>query len=123
MNSAPAVTKESTANRTTPAFDADGFVIDSACWSHDRARVIAGSREIALVLPEHWTILACLRDYHSRFSAVPPMRHVCRAHNLPQGTLNRLFGAYIEAWRIAGLPNPGEEAKAYMSNGGAVCLA
>lgn len=116
MDSATAAAMEATTKQATPVFDADGFMLDPACWTHDLARAIAGSRGIALVVPEHWTILACLRNYHSRFSAVPPMRRVYRPHRLPRGILNRLFGAYIEAWRIAGLPNPGEEARAHMSN-------
>lgn len=30
--------------------------------------------------------------------------------------VKQLFGGPLEAWRIAGLPDPGEEARAYMAN-------
>ena len=115
MGSTLAALAHITMQRATPAFDADEFLVNSACWTQEVAQAIAHAREIALVTPEHWAILAFLRDYHSRFSAVPPLRCVSRVRKLPRGALNRLFGTYIEAWRIAGLPNPGEEAKTYMS--------
>jgi tRNA 2-thiouridine synthesizing protein E len=34
--------------------------------------------------------------------------------HLGKYAVDRLFGGCREAWRIAGLPNPGEEAKSYM---------
>jgi tRNA 2-thiouridine synthesizing protein E len=34
--------------------------------------------------------------------------------HLGEHGVQRLFGGCREAWRIAGLPNPGEEAKNYM---------
>jgi len=32
------------------------------------------------------------------------------------GGILALFGGPIEVWRLAGLPNPGEEARTYMEN-------
>jgi tRNA 2-thiouridine synthesizing protein E len=43
------------------------------------------------------------------------MRHVCGVTHLEKHCVTDLFGnGSKEAWRVAGLPNPGEEAKAYM---------
>jgi tRNA 2-thiouridine synthesizing protein E len=42
------------------------------------------------------------------------MSQVCRTHDLDRNAIKNLFGGCRQAWRIAGLPNPGEEAKAYM---------
>jgi tRNA 2-thiouridine synthesizing protein E len=43
------------------------------------------------------------------------MRLVCRAAGLDPSQAHRLFSSCRSLWRIAGLPNPGEEAKAYMN--------
>jgi len=46
---------------------------------------------------------------------VPLMRRVCRSQNLDRDSVKDLFGNCLNVWKIAGLPNPGEEAKAYMA--------
>jgi tRNA 2-thiouridine synthesizing protein E len=45
---------------------------------------------------------------------MPYMSRICRIMHLGKHGVQRLFGSCREAWRIAGLPNPGEEAKTYM---------
>jgi hypothetical protein len=42
--------------------------------------------------------------------------NVCRELDLTEDCVHRLFGGPVEAWKIAGLPDPGEEARAYMLN-------
>ena len=43
------------------------------------------------------------------------MEQVCRTAHLGKHAVHWLFGGCRSAWRIAGLPNPGEEALSYMS--------
>jgi dissimilatory sulfite reductase related protein len=43
------------------------------------------------------------------------MRRVCRETALSKSEIYDLFGGCLRAWRIAGLPNPGEEARTYLS--------
>jgi len=45
---------------------------------------------------------------------LPSLRRVCRATGLSRDEVHDLFGGCLPVWRIAGLPNPGEEAKAYL---------
>jgi hypothetical protein len=42
------------------------------------------------------------------------MRLICRAAGLDRHKAHKLFGSCRNLWRVAGLPNPGEEAKSYM---------
>jgi hypothetical protein len=42
------------------------------------------------------------------------MRLVCRAAGLDRHKAHKLFSGCRSLWRVAGLPNPGEEAKSYM---------
>jgi tRNA 2-thiouridine synthesizing protein E len=43
------------------------------------------------------------------------MHRVCHDAGIERQQVNDLFGYCLIAWRIAGLPNPGEEGKAYLS--------
>jgi len=44
------------------------------------------------------------------------MKNVCRRHDKATNWVHDLFGTCLNAWRVAGLPNPGEEAKSYLSD-------
>lgn len=95
-------------------FDEDGFLPDAQRWSKQTARMIAEMDGIGPLGPDHWAILFYLREHHLTYGSLPPMSQVCRTHHLDRNAVVRLFGGCRQAWRIAGLPNPGEEAKAYM---------
>lgn len=41
------------------------------------------------------------------------MSQVCRAHDLDKSAVARPFGGCAQAWGVAGLPNPGDEALTY----------
>lgn len=102
--------------RATPPlhFDEDGFLTDAQRWSKQVARMIAEMDGIGPLGPNHWAILYYLREHHLTYGSLPPMSQVCRTHDLDRNAIKNLFGGCRQAWRIAGLPNPGEEAKAYM---------
>ncbi|GEM_PF-261359 len=95
-------------------FDEDGFLQDPHSWTRAAARGIAELDGIGDLGPDHWAILFYLREHHLTYGSLPPMSQVCRTHGLDRGAVKRLFGGCREAWRIAGLPNPGPEALSYM---------
>ena len=97
-----------------PAFDEDGFLIDPNTWTKATSRLIAKMDGIGPLLPDHWAIIFYLREAHLSNGTLPPMSHVCRVSHLPKHAVRELFGGCREAWRTAGLPNPGEEANSYM---------
>jgi tRNA 2-thiouridine synthesizing protein E len=95
--------------------DADGFLSDPETWNDDLARVIARNDGLQELTPDHWAIIHDLREHYQRFGTAPPaFSHICKEHHLGKHCVEHLFRSEREAWRIAGLPNPGEEAKAYM---------
>jgi TusE/DsrC/DsvC family sulfur relay protein len=97
------------------AFDEDGFLVDGERWHSGLATALAAEEGLDALGEQHWRILDFIRDYHARFGAVPMLRRVCRREGIDRQRMKRLFGSCRSAWRIAGLPNPGEEAKAYMN--------
>ncbi len=94
--------------------DEEGYLIDALSW--DRSFTERRAEEINLTLTaQHWQLIELIRDKYLRLGAIPPMRSVCKAVGIDQHALKRQFGSCLALWKMAGLPNPGDEAKAYMN--------
>lgn len=95
-------------------FDEDGFLCDPLEWTREVAQQIAGEDGVGRLGDEHWAVIQQLREHYLRFGSLLPVGHVCRLSALDPKCVTALFRDMREAWRVAGLPNPGEEAKSYM---------
>jgi tRNA 2-thiouridine synthesizing protein E len=96
--------------------DDNGFLADPRRWDGEMAVRIAEELEIGPLGAVHWRVIQHLRELHLDHGDLPLERRVCREFELDPGCITRLFGGLIEAWKIAGLPDPGEEARVYMEN-------
>ncbi len=65
--------------------------------------------------PDHWAVIYYLREHFLAYRSLPPVSQLCKAHGMDKKRVKTLFGNCRAAWRTAGLPNPGEEALAYMT--------
>ncbi len=104
----------STLDELGQAFDMDGFLTDSAIWSPELAADIARQDGIGDLTPKHWEVITHVRKQYFNHGAMPVMRLICRAAGLDRHKAHKLFSSCKGMWRVAGLPNPGEEAKSYM---------
>jgi tRNA 2-thiouridine synthesizing protein E len=96
-------------------FDEAGFLLDPVCWDRELAGVIARDLGIERLSDAHWRIIDCVREHYQKNRTLPVIHLVCREQGLQRGCVTDLFGHDLtRMWRIAGLPNPGEEARAYM---------
>jgi len=110
MNSTAAAT-----TKLATLLDAEGFISDPAAWSDEVARMLAHNDGLPELTRDHWVVIHALREHYHRFGTAPPaFSHICNEHHLGKHCVERLFRSEREAWRIAGLPDPGEEAKSYM---------
>lgn len=98
----------------TAIFDPDGFLLDPAMWSETLADRIAQNDGLGSLNELQVGLLHTLREEFSKHGSVTALSHVCHLAGQSPDCMQRLFPSPREAWRIAGLPNPGEEAKAYM---------
>ena len=96
-------------------FDEDGFLLEPLNWTEDTAAMIAEIDGVGPLRAGHWRVISFLRDRYLRLGAIPPVRIICRHSTLSKEEIKTLFGSCLEIWRIAGLPNPGEEARSYMN--------
>ena len=96
-------------------FDEDGFMLEPENWTEETAAMIAEIDGVGPLRAEHWQVINFLRDRYLRLGAIPPVRNICKNSTLSKEEIKALFGSCLEIWRIAGLPDPGEEAKSYMT--------
>ena len=101
--------------RPDTLFDEDGFLIDGIKWNEALAERIALREDVGTLDERHWKLLHHIRDRYQELGGMPGMRRVCRATGISREEVYALFGGCLPVWRIAGLPNPGEEVRAYLS--------
>ena len=94
--------------------DEEGYLIDPYSWDRSFTERHAKTARLKLTA-QHWQLIELIRDKYLRLGALPPMRTVCKAVGIDKQFLKQQFGSCLALWKIAGLPNPGEEAKAYMN--------
>ena len=98
-----------------PDFDEYGFLIESDKWTGNIANLIAMWEGVYPLTPDQWRILYALRAHYARSGGVPALRNICRHVDMDEYCVTTEFHHDVkEAWRLAGLPDPGEEARAYM---------
>jgi len=96
-------------------FDEDGFLSESENWTPSLAEDLARQAGLSELTAKHWEVIHYVRERYFSLGALPVMRLVCRAVGLDRNKAHQLFSSCKSLWRIAGLPNPGEEAKSYMN--------
>jgi TusE/DsrC/DsvC family sulfur relay protein len=86
----------------------DGFLVNIDDWSGPVARVLAAREGIADMTEARLDIRKFMREYYGKHHFFPIVR-VCK--NVPQrnNCVTEQFIDLVKAWKIAGLPNPGEE--------------
>ena len=94
--------------------DADGFLVDRRQWSAELAQQLADSAGVGYLTESHWQIIEFVRERYFRLGALPEMNNLCRRMGVKKDAVAKAFGSCQVMWQIAGLPNPGEEARAYM---------
>ncbi len=96
-------------------FDESGLLKDPGIWNQEVAQIIAERYEIGTLTETHWEMILGLRRYYKKFG-VPPMEgRLCMVRGMDEISVHILFENCFMVWRIAGLPDPGEKAKAHMS--------
>lgn len=97
-------------------FDEDGLLINTDDWNASLAREIARHYGIPKLDDDHWRVIEALRLHYQKFGVAPAMYNICRSLGKDPDLVHSLFLTCLNAWRVAGLPNPGEEAKSYLSD-------
>jgi tRNA 2-thiouridine synthesizing protein E len=98
-----------------PWFDQGGYLADPEMWTPTLAEQLAQEAGIGELTAKHWEVIHFVRKRYLSIGALPVMRLVCRAAGLDPRRGHQLFSSCRSLWLIAGLPDPGEEARSYMN--------
>jgi tRNA 2-thiouridine synthesizing protein E len=95
--------------------DDEGFLTDFEDWTEAAALVLAAREGIGQLSADQFEILRSLRTYYRMHRFFPIVRAICRSVHQPRTCVTDLFADPVTAWKIAGLPNPGEEVIGFRS--------
>ncbi len=98
-----------------PELDEYGLLVDAQQWNVPIAYWLARQNGIDNLTDQHWRFIHALRGYYFKYSFPPAISVICRREGMDNHCVQRLFCTCLNAWRVAGLPDPGEEAKSYLS--------
>jgi tRNA 2-thiouridine synthesizing protein E len=94
--------------------DAKGYMAEPEQWNVQLAVRLARRLGIDDLEVAHWQVIERLRHPYLMEGHLPVFSHLCHTLDLDDHCVATLFGGPIEAWKVAGLPDPGEEARVYM---------
>lgn len=94
--------------------DDEGFLIDPYDWDTSFSEIRAAEKNVVLT-KEHWELIELIRYKYLTIGALPSMRSICKKVGFEKSALKEQFGSCLVIWKLAGLPDPGEEVKTYMS--------
>lgn len=97
-----------------PCFDAAGFLLEPDHWNETCAIRLARLDGVGELGAAHWAVIRELRRGFAASHGLPALPHACRLAGYGPDCMESLFHGAREAWRIAGLPDPGDEAITYM---------
>ncbi len=95
--------------------DEDGFLASPEDWSERVARVLAAQEGVGELSEDKLDILKFMREYYLKHKFFPIVRFVCKNAHQPRNCVTEQFMDPVNAWKIAGLPNPGEEVILFKS--------
>ena len=101
-------------NNHSALFDSSGFLIDPNVWSITLADRIAQADGLGKLNDLQIGLLHALRHEYAKHGCVTALSHVCHLAGQSADCMQHLFPNPRIAWRVAGLPDPGEEARAYL---------
>lgn len=96
--------------------DENGLLVNPQDWDKYLAIQLANQNGIEILTEEHWKVIYALRQHYETFGVAPAMHTICRSYGKKSSWVHNLFSTCLNAWRVAGLPDPGEEAKAYLND-------
>ena len=101
-------------SKGTVEVDDDGYIVNFEDWNDQVACALAEREGIEELTKDRIDILRFLRQYYQDYGSYPVFGAVCLNVNQPKKCVTDKFVDPVKAWKIAGIPNPGEEVETYL---------
>lgn len=95
--------------------DDDGFLVNIEDWNETAANALAEREGMGTLTKDQLDVLKFMREYYKKYNFFPILRYVCKNVHQPKNCVNEEFMNPVQAWKIAGLPNPGDEVNMFKS--------
>ena len=95
--------------------DNDGFLLNIEDWNEMAANALAEREGLGTLTKDQLDVLKFMREYYKKYNFFPILRYVCKNVHQPKDCVNEEFMNPVQAWKIAGLPNPGDEVNMFKS--------
>jgi TusE/DsrC/DsvC family sulfur relay protein len=89
--------------------DDEGYLLYYEDWSETVAGALAAREGVGELTKDKMDILKFMREYYKEHKFFPILRYVCKYVDQPRECVTDKFIEPVIAWKIAGLPNPGNE--------------
>jgi TusE/DsrC/DsvC family sulfur relay protein len=89
--------------------DEQGYLVNFGDWNETVASALAEREGITELTKDKMDILKFMRAYYSEHKFFPILRYVCKSVDQPRECVTEKFIEPVIAWKVAGLPNPGDE--------------
>ncbi len=89
--------------------DDDGYLVNCEDWNEAVAAALAERAGVGELTKDRMDILKFMRAYYKEYNFFPILRFVCKNIGQPGDCVVEKFIEPVIAWKIAGLPNPGDE--------------
>ncbi len=97
----------------TITLDNEGYLLDFNDWNEDIACALAENEGVEELTKDKIDIIKFLREYYKEHKFFPILRAVCKNVHQPKNCITENFMNPVKAWKIAGLPNPGDEVNLF----------
>jgi len=92
----------------TIAVDDEGYLENFDDWSDEVANELAKREGVGALPEDKLASLRFIREHYRKFGFFPILRAVCRNVHKPKDCVQEDFLNPLIAWKLAGLPHPGE---------------
>lgn len=90
------------------ALDEGGYLVNFDDWDDAVADLLAKREGIAALTEDQHDALRFIRSHYRKYHFFPILNAVCKNIHHPRNCLQDEFLNPLIAWKIAGLPQPGE---------------
>ena len=96
--------------------DDDGYLVRFEDWDEDVACALAEREGVEELGKDRLDILRYTRQYFNESGSYPVFGAVCLNVSQPKDCVVEKFPDPVSSWKIAGIPNPGEEIETFLNH-------
>lgn len=95
-------------NGKKTAIDEEGYLVNFDDWDGTVAAALARREGLGVLTDDRLAALRFIREYYKKYNYFPILNAICKNIHKPKDCVQEEFINALVAWKLAGLPKPGE---------------